>query len=110
MGDENKFYYDEKLGRWVEKGVEIPAEEAAPPPPPTTSVFQNGTSDYNLKSALQTEVSHSNGSPEFRGSGPMDNNPGIPPLPPTTNQYSARGRMGVRSRLVDKITFTQSTS
>ncbi|XP_042043922.1 protein transport protein SEC16A homolog [Salvia splendens] len=31
----------------------------------------------------------------------MDNSSGMPPLPPTANQYSARGRMGVRSRYVD---------
>ncbi|XP_049364245.1 protein transport protein SEC16A homolog [Solanum verrucosum] len=30
-----------------------------------------------------------------------DNGAGIPPLPPTSNQFSARGRMGVRSRYVD---------
>ncbi|KAL8539743.1 hypothetical protein ACS0TY_001381 [Phlomoides rotata] len=101
LGETNKFYYDEKLKRWVEEGVEPPAEETALPPPPTTAVFQNGASDYNLKSALQGEVSHNNGSPEFKSPGVPDNNPGIPPLPPTTNQYSARGRMGVRSRYVD---------
>ncbi|KAI3468950.1 hypothetical protein Pfo_025613 [Paulownia fortunei] len=101
LGETNKFYYDEKLKRWVEEGAEPPAEKAALPPPPTTAVFQNGTSEYNLKSALQTEVSHSNGSLEFKGPSALDTNSGMPPLPPTTNQYSARGRMGVRSRYVD---------
>ncbi|XP_011081258.1 protein transport protein SEC16B homolog [Sesamum indicum] len=105
LGETNKFYYDEKLKRWVEEGAEPPAEEAALPPPPTTGVFQNGTSDYNLKSALQSEASHSNGSPEFKTPSSQDNNSGMPPLPPMTNQYSARGRMGVRSRYVD--TFNQ---
>ncbi|KAK4483610.1 hypothetical protein RD792_010809 [Penstemon davidsonii] len=105
LGDTNKFYYDEKLKRWVEEGVEPPAAEAALPPPPKTAVFQNGTSDYNLKGALQSEASFSNGSPEYKSPSPLDNNSGIPPLPPTSNQYSARGRMGVRSRYVD--TFNQ---
>ncbi|KAG8382433.1 hypothetical protein BUALT_Bualt05G0076800 [Buddleja alternifolia] len=105
LGDSNKFYYDEKLKRWVEEGAAPPAEEAALPPPPTTAVFQNGTSDYNLKSALQSESPHSNGSPEFKSPSLLDNNSGIPPLPPTSNQYSARGRIGVRSRYVD--TFNQ---
>ncbi|KAL0312918.1 UNVERIFIED_CONTAM: protein transport protein SEC16B [Sesamum radiatum] len=105
LGETNKFYYDEKLKRWVEEGAEPPAEEAALPPPPTTGIFQNGTSDYNLKSALQSEASHGNGSPEFKTPSFQDNNSGMPPLPPMTNQYSARGRMGVRSRYVD--TFNQ---
>ncbi|KAL3619398.1 hypothetical protein CASFOL_036968 [Castilleja foliolosa] len=102
LGDTNKFYYDEKLKRWVEEGAEPPAQEAALPPPPPTSVFQNGTSDYNLKSAMQSQPSYNNGNPEYKSPSVVDNNSGIPPLPPTTsNQYSARGRMGVRSRYVD---------
>ncbi|KAK6138635.1 hypothetical protein DH2020_027621 [Rehmannia glutinosa] len=103
LGDTNKFYYDEKLKRWVEEGAEPPAEEAALPPPPTTAaVFQNGTSsDYNLKSALQSQAFHGSGGPEYKSPSVVDNNSGIPPLPPTSNQYSARGRMGVRSRYVD---------
>lgn len=99
MGESNKFYYDEKLKRWVEEGAEAPAEEAAlPPPPPTTAVFQNGTPEYHLKNALQSEAFHSNGSPEFKSSSSLDNSSGMPPIPPATNQYSARGRMGIRSR------------
>lgn len=82
----------------MEEGAEPPAEEAALPPPPTTAVSQNGKSDYNLKSALHNGASHGSGSPEFKTPSVLDNNPGIPPLPPTSNQYSARGRMGVRSR------------
>ncbi|XP_051114616.1 protein transport protein SEC16B homolog [Andrographis paniculata] len=101
LGESNKFYYDEKLKRWVEEGAEPPAEEAAPPPPPIATAFQNGASDYSLKSALQNESSLSRGNQESKPPGAPENNPGIPPLPPTTNQYSARGRMGVRSRYVD---------
>lgn len=99
LGDTNKFYYDEKLKRWVEEGAEPPAEETALPPPPTAR-FQNGTSDYNLKTALKSEGSLGNGSPEFK-SPALDQGPGIPPLPPTSNQFSARARLGVRSRYVD---------
>ncbi|XP_042054595.1 protein transport protein SEC16B homolog isoform X3 [Salvia splendens] len=98
LGDTNKFYYDEKLKRWVEEGVEPPAPEAALPPPPKASVFQNGASE---KSFLQSEPPHNNGNQEFLSPGTMDNSSGMPPLPPTANQYSARGRMGVRSRYVD---------
>ncbi|CAK9181932.1 unnamed protein product [Ilex paraguariensis] len=105
LGETNKFYYDEKLKRWVEEGAVPPAEETALPPPPTAAAFQNGTSDYNLKSAINSEVSLGNGSPEFRSPTPQEHSSGIPPLPPTSNQFSARGRMGVRSRYVD--TFNQ---
>ncbi|KAH6829891.1 hypothetical protein C2S53_010696 [Perilla frutescens var. hirtella] len=99
LGETNKFYYDEKLKRWVEEGAEAPAAEAAlPPPPPTAAVFQNGLSE---KSAFQGEAPHNNGNLEYRSPSTMDNSSGMPPLPPTANQYSARGRMGVRSRYVD---------
>ncbi|CAI9095794.1 OLC1v1031809C1 [Oldenlandia corymbosa var. corymbosa] len=99
LGDENKFYFDQNLKMWVEKGAEPPSMETAPPPLPT-STFQNGTSDYNLKTALKSEGPPSNGSPEYK-TPPLDPGVGIPPLPPTTNQYSARSRVGVRSRYVD---------
>ncbi|EOY24331.1 RGPR-related, putative isoform 1 [Theobroma cacao] len=105
LGEKNKFYYDEKLKRWVEEGAEPPAEEAALPPPPTTAAFQNGTSDYNLKSALKSEGSPPNGSPKFRNPTPIEHASGIPPIPASSNQFSARGRMGVRARYVD--TFNQ---
>ncbi|KAL2472036.1 Protein transport protein SEC16B-like protein [Abeliophyllum distichum] len=105
LGETNKFYYDEKLKRWVEEGSETPVEEAALPPPPSTAVFNNGTSDYNLRNTLQSEASHSNGTPEIKTLSTLNNNSGMPPLPPTSNQFSARGRVGIRSRYVD--TFNQ---
>lgn len=95
MGEKNKFYYDEKLKRWVEEGAEPPTEEAALPPPPTTA-FQNGSAEYNLKSALKTEgVTPNEGS--IVRTGP-ELSPGMPPIPPSSNQFSARSRLGVRSR------------
>ncbi|XP_052209380.1 protein transport protein SEC16B homolog isoform X2 [Diospyros lotus] len=101
LGEKNKFYYDEKLKRWVEEGAEPPAEEAALPPPPTSAALQNGTSDYNLRGALKSENSPSSGSPEFTSPSPPEQSSGIPPIPPVQNQFSARGRAGVRSRYVD---------
>ncbi|KAG7028392.1 Protein transport protein SEC16A-like protein, partial [Cucurbita argyrosperma subsp. argyrosperma] len=100
LGEKNKFYYDEKLKRWVEEGVESPAEEAALPPPPTTTTFQNGGTDYNLRSVLKKEAPSSDGNVEFPTPNPtpVENSSGIPPIPPSSNQFSARGRMGVRSR------------
>ncbi|KAK9075737.1 hypothetical protein SSX86_004066 [Deinandra increscens subsp. villosa] len=104
LGDTNKFYYDEKLKRWVEEGVDSPAEEAALPPPPTMATFQNGSPDYSLKAALRNE-SMSSGSSEFASPPPASHTSGIPLIPATTNQFSARGRTGVRARYVD--TFNQ---
>ncbi len=34
LGDQNKFYFDEKLGRWVEEGGPAPEAEAPLAPPP----------------------------------------------------------------------------
>lgn len=98
MGDANKFYYDEKLKRWVEEGVEPTPEESAPPPPPVTGAFQNGNSDYNLKNALNDGLNAVNGSPGSITSTP-ESSP-VPPSLPSSNQFSARNRMGVRSRYV----------
>ncbi|KAG6577684.1 Protein transport protein SEC16B-like protein, partial [Cucurbita argyrosperma subsp. sororia] len=109
LGDKNKFYYDEKLKRWVEEGAESPAEEPALPPPPTTTTFQNGGADYNLRSTLKKEAPSHDGNVEFASPNPIpaENSSGIPPIPPSSNQFSARGRMGVRSRYVD--TFNQGS-
>lgn len=98
MGETIKFYYDEKLKRWVEEGSEAPAEEAALPPPPRTAVFNSGTPDYNLKNTLQGESSYSNGTPEIKTPSTLNSNSRMPPLPPASSQFSARGRIGIRSR------------
>ncbi|XP_066378781.1 protein transport protein SEC16A homolog isoform X2 [Miscanthus floridulus] len=92
LGEQNKFYYDEKLKRWVEEGAEIPAEEPPLPPPPSKVPFQSSVPDPN-----------SNAPPTGGGysSNPPEPSSGMPPMPPTQNQFSARGRMGVRSRYVD---------
>ncbi|KAK9120625.1 hypothetical protein Syun_018242 [Stephania yunnanensis] len=98
LGEKNKFYYDEKLKRWVEEGVDPPAEETALPPPPTATSFQNGHMEDSSKSSGLP----SNGWPEVKTPIPPEHNSGgMPPIPPSSNQFSARGRMGVRSRYVD---------
>lgn len=97
LGEKNKFYYDKKQKRWVEEGVELPAEEASFAPPPTTAAFQNGMSDYHLKSATQKEGTPMHQSPYYK-TPPSEHNSGIPYGPSSSNQFSARGRMGVRSR------------
>ncbi|OEL28378.1 Protein transport protein SEC16B-like protein [Dichanthelium oligosanthes] len=102
---QNKFYYDEKLKRWVEEGAAIPAEEPALAPPPTKPSFQNGMPDHKLNGPMSR--SHApNGVTEWKPSNSSEQGLGMPPIPPSQNQFSARGRMGVRSRYVD--TFNKS--
>ncbi|RWW30415.1 hypothetical protein GW17_00005006 [Ensete ventricosum] len=108
LGESNKFYYDEKLKRWMEEGADPPAEEPALPPPPTATPFQNGIPDYNINNAFKSEnnindafqrESHTDKmGPAMTASVPLEQNSGMPPIPPSQNQFSARGRMGVRSR------------
>ncbi|XP_023634978.1 protein transport protein SEC16B homolog isoform X2 [Capsella rubella] len=97
LGAENQFYYDDKLKRWVERGVEPPAEEAALPPPPTIGTFQNNSLGYENKSVMNP----SNGNWSSGAPTPSENSSGIPPISHGSNQFSARGRTGVRSRYVD---------
>ncbi|ESQ45981.1 hypothetical protein EUTSA_v10000734mg [Eutrema salsugineum] len=105
LGEENQFYYDDKLKRWVEKGVEPPAEEAALPPPPTLGTYQNNSLGSESKSDMKNEMSPSSGSWSSGSPTPSENSSGIPPASQGSNQFSARGRMGVRARYVD--TFNQ---
>ncbi|XP_017408791.1 protein transport protein SEC16B homolog isoform X2 [Vigna angularis] len=100
LGEKNKFYYDEKLKRWVEEGVQSQSEETALPPPPKTAAFQNGSTDYSLKHALKKEGTPSMEGYDFKTKS-HEHNPGIPPMPPSSTQFSGRGRVGVRSRYVD---------
>ncbi|XP_020866847.1 protein transport protein SEC16A homolog isoform X2 [Arabidopsis lyrata subsp. lyrata] len=105
LGDENQFYYDDNLKRWVERGVEPPAEEAALPPPPTLGAFRSNSLGYENKSDMKNEMSPSSGSWSSGSPTPSENSSGIPPVSQGSNQFSARGRMGVRARYVD--TFNQ---
>lgn len=63
--------------------ADVPAEEPPLPPPPTYKLNRghaaNGFADAKTSNALELSS-------------------GMPPMPPTQNQFSARGRMGVRSR------------
>ncbi|XAR63212.1 hypothetical protein NMG60_11023075 [Bertholletia excelsa] len=101
LGERNKFYYDEKLKRWVEEGSEPPAEEATLAPPPTTAALPNRIPDYTSKGGPKNDKSHFDDGPEHSSPPSSERNSGIPPIPPSSNQFSARGRMGVRSRYVD---------
>jgi hypothetical protein len=98
LGEKNRFYYDEKLKRWVEEGAEPPVEEAVLPPPPPTAAFQNGMQDHKMKDAQKTGVFHSDNGQESKSPFSSEQSSGIPPIPPSSNQFSARGRMGIHSR------------
>jgi hypothetical protein len=100
LGEQNNFYFDENLKRWVERGVEVPAEEPPLPPPPTTASFQNGGPNYNL-AAPSSGGYTPNGFTETKPPNPVEPISGMPPIPPGQNQFSARARAGVRSRYVD---------
>ncbi|XP_031483080.1 protein transport protein SEC16A homolog isoform X2 [Nymphaea colorata] len=93
LGERNKFYYDEKLKRWVEEGVDPPAEAAELAPPPTTAAFRNDavkSPSLSLDGVIETKKL------------PASDSSSIPLMPPASmNQFSARGRLGVRSRYVD---------
>ncbi|KAJ8499013.1 hypothetical protein OPV22_009565 [Ensete ventricosum] len=111
LGQSNKFYYDEQLKTWVEEGAEPPAAEPALPPPPTATTFQNGMPDYNISNtfksvtnindAFKRESLTDREGPVAKPLVPLEQKSTIPPTPPSQNQFSARGRMGVRSRYVD---------
>ncbi|CAL5381423.1 unnamed protein product [Camellia sinensis] len=94
LGEKNKFYYDEKLKRWLEEGIEAPAEEATLPPPPSIA-FQNRIEGSKI------DNSHSNGGSEHKNPSSSEWNSEVPPIPPSSNQFSAHGRVGVRARYVD---------
>ncbi|XP_008786953.2 protein transport protein SEC16B homolog [Phoenix dactylifera] len=101
LGERNKFYYDEKLKRWVEEGADPPTEEAALQSPPTTASFHNGQSDCITNSTFRSPTKIANGGSEKKSPSPSEHGSGIPPMSPSPNQFSVRGRMGVRSRYVD---------
>ena len=88
LGAANQFYYDDKLKRWVEKGVEPPAEEAALPPPPKLGTYKNNSLGYENKS----DMNPPSGSWNSGGPTPAENSSGIPPVSQSSNQFSARGR------------------
>ncbi|EFJ23475.1 hypothetical protein SELMODRAFT_415421 [Selaginella moellendorffii] len=95
LGDSNKFRYDETLKCWVEEGAEAQAPELLLARPPTANrlvsrVEENGT-----------PISMSPERPQLTPERPQPVVSGIPPVPPSSNQYAAHTRQNVRSRYVD---------
>lgn len=114
LGEKNKFYYDEKLKRWVEEGAAPPAEEAVLSAPPISAAFisnaQTSESSYNIGNALNGQTIHNLGA-ESRSPLSSEQGSGMPPVPPSVNQFSARGRLhGVRSRYVDTFNKVGGTT
>ncbi|BFI25268.1 COPII coat assembly protein SEC16 [Marchantia polymorpha subsp. ruderalis] len=89
LGEKNKFYYDQKLKRWVEEGAQPTPEEVALPPPPTSANFVSKVDEHIPD--VQSGVGVIPGPRTLSGT---------PPVPPS-NQFSARAKQGVRSRYVD---------
>ena len=89
LGEENKFFYDEKLGIWRVEGEEIPEEAKPPPPPPIVAPAAAAPPPPATAAAVGGAL------------------PGTaPPLPGASHQ--TRQRAGVRSRYVD--TFATSAA
>ena len=98
MGEKNKFYYDENLKRWVEEGAETPSKEATLLPPPTSAAFQSKMPDYTPKDGPEIDNVHYNSEQEHKNPYSLEQNSGIPPIPPSSNHFAARGHMGVCAR------------
>ncbi|GMH21662.1 hypothetical protein Nepgr_023504 [Nepenthes gracilis] len=101
LGERNKFYYDENLKRWIEEGAERPAEEPALAPPPTAATFTSGIQDQIVNDGSRNDSLLDNGELDFKSPNYTEKSLGIPPIPPSSNQFSTRGRIGVRARYVD---------
>lgn len=104
LGEANKFYYDEKLKRWVEEGAENPSEEATLPPPPSNAAFQNRMSDNTPKDERKVDNSQCNGGSHHESQSPLEMNLGNQPIPCSSDQLSARGRTGIRARYNYEVT------
>eukprot|EP00250_Pteridium_aquilinum_P020169 c24732_g1_i2 orf=274-5169(+) len=96
LGDKNKFYYNKDLKKWVEEGAEQTTEEVALPPPPIVGSFYSNSNGGSA--LLDAKVGAGTKGP----GGSLSSSTEMPPLPPSGNQLSARGRRhDVRSRYVD---------
>ncbi|EFJ23473.1 hypothetical protein SELMODRAFT_415417 [Selaginella moellendorffii] len=92
LGDSNKFRYDETLKHWVEGGAEAQAPELPLAPPPTANKLVSRAEENG------TPISMSPERPQPTPERPQPVVSGIPPMPPSSNQYAGRARQNVRSR------------
>ncbi|EFJ23596.1 hypothetical protein SELMODRAFT_415420 [Selaginella moellendorffii] len=101
LGDSNKFRYDETLKRWVEEGAEAQAPELLLAPPPTANRLVSRVEENGAPISMLPERPQ----PTPERLQPVVS--GIPPMPPSSNQYAARAHQNVRSRYVD--TFSKGS-
>ncbi|EFJ23470.1 hypothetical protein SELMODRAFT_415411 [Selaginella moellendorffii] len=95
LGDSNKFRYDETLKRWVEEGAEAQAPELPLAPPPTANKLVSRVEENGAPISMSPER------PQPTPERPQLVVSGIPPMPPSSNQYAAHAWQNVRSRYVD---------
>eukprot|EP00798_Chlamydomonas_sp_ICE-L_P026683 gene26683-4258_t len=101
LGEENKFYFNKELKRWVMEGEEhLAAADAAPPPPPTSF----GASPMGDAASTPAPPTPSDAAPSGPPSAPSSQT-GAPPTAPSMQ----RGR-GVRSRYVDTFNPSPATT
>jgi len=113
LGTENKFYYNEKLGRWVVEGEEanVSSSVIAPPPiDPGHEVLSDATGSavvsapaYSPNESQPRANSNAVASASFGAQSGPTSQVTFPSTFPnaTANRYSSRGRPGARSRYVD---------
>ncbi|EFJ23587.1 hypothetical protein SELMODRAFT_415403 [Selaginella moellendorffii] len=92
LGDSNKFRYDETLKRWLEERAEAQAPELPLAPPPTANKLVSRVEENGAPISMSPER------PQPTPERPQPVVSGIPPMPPSSNQYAARARQNVRSR------------
>ena len=100
LGETNKFYYDEKLKRWVEEGAESQIEEMTLALPRTTAPFMNGMLGHDKRDEPINGMILANGEPEHKHTNFNCQDTELPPIPSRSNHFTVRGRMGVRARYI----------
>jgi len=97
LGGENDFYYNEELGRWVERGKEHEASQELPPPPPKVeSVKRRDTDSRATESPGSQEKEDNNRPAESRKPAPRSSARG-------RGSGRGRGRGSARTRYVDTL-------
>ncbi|XP_024522902.1 protein transport protein SEC16A homolog, partial [Selaginella moellendorffii] len=92
---QHKFRYDETLKRWVEEGAEAQAPELLLAPPPTANKLLSRVEENGAPISMSPER------PQPTPERPQLVVSGIPPMPPSSNQYAAHAHQNVTSRYVD---------
>lgn len=96
LGEEHiMLRYDDKLKLWIEEVTEPLAEEAVFPPLSQMQLSKIGCPIVISKDVPETETFHANSEPEYKSHISYEPNSGIPPTPPSSNQFTACRGMGV---------------